>query len=252
VAIHPNNRYVITNDYDGIQVWDALTGKVVAARQMHERVHSSTTSGSYASCLAFTPDGRLATGHPDSTVLLWNMALPPVASQPLTAKELENLWTDLADTDAAKAWRAIWRVSDGSAIPLLRERLKPALPVSDDKAKTLLADLDDESFQKRQEAVKQLKMLGLAAAPALRRALEADPSLEMKRRVQEVLTALEAPEPLTAGAVRGLRAVLALERVGNREARESLAALAKGAPDARITREAKAALERHAARVARE
>lgn len=135
-------------------------------------------------------------------------------------------------------------MSDGSAVSLLRKRLKPVLAVSADKVKPMLADLDNESFQKRQEAVKQLKLLGLAAAPALRRALEADPSLEMKRRVQEVLTALESPEPLTAEAVRELRAVVALERVGNREARETLAALTKGVPDARLTREAKAALER--------
>jgi RNA polymerase sigma factor (sigma-70 family) len=244
VAIHPNNRYVITNDYDGVKIWDAITGKAVAARQMHEKVHSSTTSGSYAGCLTFTPDGRLVTGHPDSTVLLWNMPLPPATPQPLPAKELETLWSDLADADAAKAWRVIWRMSDASAVPLLRERLKPVLPAPAEKVNALVADLDNEAFDRRQEAVKQLKALGWRAGPTLRQALEANPTPETKRRIQAVLTALETPLQFSAEEIRELRAVLALERTGSRESRETLAALAKGIPQARLTRDAKAALQR--------
>jgi RNA polymerase sigma factor (sigma-70 family) len=245
VAIHPNNRYVITNDYDGIQLWDAITGKVVAARQMHERVHSSTTSGSFASCLDFTADGRrLATGHPDGTVLLWDLPLPASTPQPLTAKELETLWTDLGDADAAKAWQPIWRSTDNSAVPLVRERLKPVLPVPADKVRPLLADLEDESFSRRQEAVKKLKDLGLGAVPTLRPALEANPTAETKRRILEVLTALETPRPRSRDELRELRAVIMLERIGSREARETLAGPARGVPDARLTREAKAALDR--------
>ena len=45
-------------------------------------------------------------------------------------------------------------------------------------------------------------------------------------------------------ALRQLRAIMVLERIGNQEAREALTILAKGAGDARLTREAKAALER--------
>jgi RNA polymerase sigma factor (sigma-70 family) len=244
VAIHPDNRYVITNDYDGVQAWDAITRKVVAVRPMHERVHSSTTSGSFASCLAFTPAGRLATGHPDGTVLLWDVPLPPLPPQALTAKELETLWSDLAAADAAKAWRIIWRLSDASAVPLVRERLKPILPVPAEKMQGLVANLDAESFERRQEVVKQLKALGLRAAPALREALEGSPTAEMKRRIQEVLAALETPGPFSDDAVRELRTVIVLERMGTRGARETLAALATGVPDARLTREAKAALAR--------
>jgi hypothetical protein len=249
VAFHPHNRYVITNDLDGIQIWDALTGKVVAVRPMHEAVRSTQTTGSYAGCLAFTPDGRrLATGHPDGTVLLWDIPLPAAGSHPLPAKQLESLWTDLADTESAKAWRAIWGMSDGSAVLLLSERLKPVLPAPADKMKALIADLDNESFERRQEIVKQLKALGLRAAPALRQALEANPTLETKRRILEVLEAVESPGPLSVEGVRELRSVFALERIGNHEARETLGALTKGVPEARLTREAKAALERLAMR----
>jgi RNA polymerase sigma factor (sigma-70 family) len=246
LAFHPNNRYVaINNLWTGIQVWDALTGKPLVTRPMPEQVRSAATD-SYAGCLAFAPNGRrLATGHPDGTILLWDMPPPQSPPQPLAAKELGTLWTDLGDADAAKAWRVIWRLNDGSAVPVLREHLKPVLPLPAEKVSPLIADLDNESFEKRQEAVKQLKALGAGAAPALRQALDGTPTAETKRRLQEVLAAHKS---LSAEAVRELRAVIALERIGNREARDTLAELAKGVPEAKLTRKAKAALERLAKR----
>jgi hypothetical protein len=246
VAVHPNNRYVITNDYDGIQVWDAVTGKVVAVRKMHEKVHSSTTSGSYASCLGFTPDGRLVTGHPDSTILLWDLPLPPHQFEPLTAKALDSLWNDLAGADASRAWRAIWRLADApkDVLPRLRDQLKRVEPAPAELTRRLLADLDADSFQKRQEAARRLKELGPLAGPALRQALEAGPSPEQRRRIEEVLNPLAAPAPPTGEALRAVRAVSLLERIGSPEARRVLAELAKGVPEARLTWEAKATLER--------
>ena len=92
--------------------------------------------------------------------------------------------------------------------------------------------------------MKKLKDLGSGAAPALRQALETNPTAETKRRIHEVLTAIETPQPLSRDGLRELRAVILLERIGSREARETLAGLARGAPDARLTREAKAALDR--------
>ncbi len=245
LGFHPNNRYLVTNDLDGIQVWDMETGKVVTTRRMHEQVRSLATSGSYAGCFAFTPDGRrLATGHPDGTILLWDMPLPSTAPRALTEKEVESLWADLADTDATKAWRAVWGLSDPSAAPQLRQRVKPMLAAPADQMRALLADLDADSFQRRQEAVKKLKALGWPAAPALRQALQAGPGAEAKRRMTELLTAMDRPTPPSPDELRQLRAVTALERIGTREAREALAALAKGVPDAPRTRAANAALGR--------
>ena len=48
----------------------------------------------------------------------------------------------------------------------------------------------------------------------------------------------------------GLRAVEVLERIGTPEARQVLAKLADGAPEARLTQEAKASLQRLAKRSA--
>jgi hypothetical protein len=246
VAFHPDNRYLVTNDLDGVQVWDTITGKRVAARKMHEQVRSSTTSGSYASCLAFTRDGRLATGHPDGTILLWDLPLPSSAAGLLAAKELHRLWTDLAGTDAARAWRAVWRLADSpqAAVPLLRRQLKRFPPAPADLTRRLLAELDDKSFTRRQGATAKLKELGPAAIPALLQALHTTPSPEQSKRIEKLLAELRVPPPLTANELRKLRAVTVLERIANPEARRLLADLAKGVEAARLTRVAMAALGR--------
>src|SRR5262249_4640542 len=57
------------------------------------------------SCLAFSADGRrLASGSQDTTVLVWYLGRPNgglPAAAPLSARELDGLWADLAGTDAA-------------------------------------------------------------------------------------------------------------------------------------------------------
>ncbi len=53
-----------------------------------------------------------------------------------------------------------------------------------------LADLDDESFEARERASRELEKLGHAAAPALRKALAAKPPPEARRRIEALLWAL--------------------------------------------------------------
>ncbi len=235
VAFHPNNRLLAINTNDGIHLYDAVTSKLLAVCRMPKDVMSSEI------CFDFSLDGRrLATGMPDGTILLWDVSLPPSKPQHLQAREIASLWADLADTDAAKAWRAVWRLSDApnDALAFLRGHMKPYRypTASANEMRKLLADLDSDSFEVRDAAAKRLNELSFQVEPALRAALNAKPSLEQRRRIEELLVA--APPPPTPEELRQLRALIVLERIGTPEARRLLEEVAKGPPSARLTRQA--------------
>lgn len=75
LAFSPDGCYLAHSGMKDFQIWDLSTGKVALKYKRHEPRVSGYTN-SFISCLTFAPDGRtLATGHPDSTVLIWNAAL---------------------------------------------------------------------------------------------------------------------------------------------------------------------------------
>ena len=61
------------------------------------------------------------------------------------------------------------------------------LPTEAKRVEELLADLDVNDFDKRQNATKELEKLGEQIEPALRRALEGQPSQEARRRLEVLL-----------------------------------------------------------------
>src|SRR5262249_5982251 len=151
-----------------------------------------------------------------------------------------------ADGDALKGYQAESELADrpAQAVALLRDRVKPVKAAEVTIVRPLLALLDDPEFIKREEATKKLIKLGEAAVPALRRALKEELSAEQKRRVEQVLTAAAAPTVLSGDSLRQVRAISVLERAATPEAREQLAKLAAGNPEARLTKEAAAASAR--------
>jgi hypothetical protein len=112
-----------------------------------------------------------------------------------------------------------------------------------------IADLDSDDFAVREKATTELERLAELAAPALRRALEGNPPAEVRRRAEALLEKVQEPASSVVW-LRALRAVEALEYAATPDSRRFLEALAKGVPDARLTREAKAAAERLARRPA--
>src|SRR5262249_35236776 len=139
---------------------------------------------------------------------------------------------------------------------LLEKHLLPAKKVDPDAdVRKLIKDLDAEEFAVRENASKELKKIGKPAEPLLRKALDGNPSAEVRRRIEELLEAgLEArpvknlpPGILDGEPLRTVRAIRVLEQIGTPEARAILEKLAKGDPDARETQEAKGSLERLAA-----
>jgi hypothetical protein len=107
----------------------------------------------------------------------------------------------------------------------------------------LIRDLDSEAFEVRSRATKELEQIPEAAEPALIKALEKTPSLEVRLRLKRLLehgNALSLP----VDRLRLVRAVEVLEAIGNAESREHLKRLSQGAAVSRLTYEAKESLRR--------
>ena len=152
-------------------------------------------------------------------------------------------WRDLAGSDAAKAHQAIWSLiaAPADALALLTPRLKPVEAIEEMRIERLIVELDSDAFAVRERATDELRTLSELAVPAYRKALAARPSLEMRRRLQGLLDDIARP---SGKILRQLRALEVLERIGTPEARTLLETLARGAAGARLSREARAAVQR--------
>jgi WD40 repeat protein/beta-lactamase regulating signal transducer with metallopeptidase domain len=198
--------------------------------------------------LAFTPDGKaLAVASNDSTVLLWSVdpSAWPVYIRPRAEdRPLEKLWEDLASKDAGAAWRAVLEAArqGDRAVAFLKDRLHPAA-VDAQAVRKMIADLDHENSETRQQASTQLKAMDSAAEPLVRDALAANPTAELKDRLRELMDAFEMPVTDLPESQRVGRAVWVLERIGTPEARALLGALSRG-PAGRLSRDARSALQR--------
>jgi RNA polymerase sigma factor (sigma-70 family) len=243
VAFSPDGKLVVSGggkeDDNFIDVWEATTGQLVRRFEGHH---------SRVSAVTFASDGlTIASGAGDSTILLWDITgrqkdgkLRHIA---LTPYQLESCWKDLANEDAAKAYNALWALvaAPEQAVPFLKKQLSP-VPRPDAKTiARLIADLDSDDFAVRQKAAEELRKHGDAVASDLRKVLDGKPSLEVRRRLQQLF---DQSRDWTAERLRDHRAIQALEHIGTQPAKEVLQHLTTGIPETLRTEEAKAALGR--------
>jgi hypothetical protein len=95
----------------------------------------------------------------------------------------------------------------------------------------------------RNKGATELEQLGDSAVPGLRQRLATASAAEVRQKLSRLLEQLDR-EPIPSERLRELRTIEVLEGIGTPAAREMLATMAKGAPEARFTRAARAALER--------
>ncbi len=245
-ALSPNGRVLATanaGQHPTICLWELATGK----KLVQFTGHTATVEA-----LTFSPDGKsLASGSGDGTVLLWDCTTfqwhKVRGNKNLSLKEVQSCWTDLAGDNAPQAYTAIWTLvaAPKQTVSFFKEHLRPAEPAShlSKQIARLIADLDSDSFAVREKATRDLEDLAEFAESELRNAKAKQPSVEARRRIERLLLKLEGP--VSAGArLQGLRALWVLEEIGTPEARQVLESLARGAPESRLTQEAKATLKR--------
>jgi hypothetical protein len=245
IAFTPDGCRLVSAGLDALTLWDIASGRVLVRRPAPGRFRG-IYGPSFANSLTLAADGRtVATGNADTTILLWDLS-PPRREPPaaLTDARREAYWTDLAGDDAGRALAAIARLADEpkQTVPLLRARLHAAKAPPAEELARLLADLDNAQFERREKAMKRLAELGELAHTALREALQRKPSLEVRRRIDNLLAASYLVH--TPKESRHLRAIRVLESIGTPEARQVLETLGEGAPDAWLTKAARDALRR--------
>jgi hypothetical protein len=230
-----------------VRLWEVATGQERRRLEGHRgSVHA----------LAFTPDGQsLLSGGEDTMILVWDLADRVHAHRKGKAPapaELGRLWQELGGDNAPRAYEAICQLLafPEQSVPLLRGHLL-GVPVADGgPVADLIRQLDDRRFAVRERALAELRKLGRQVEPDLRRALAGTPSEELRRRLQRLLESMPGAVEVRKDPeeVRTLRALEVLEGARTPAARAALEALARGRADSWLTREARSALQRLAAR----
>jgi len=243
LAFSPDSR-ILAGSGPGatICLWDAVTGQELGRFSGHQGdVHT----------LLFTASGkRLLSGSSDTTTLLWDaervLQTNKSRSPALPDGSADVMWHALAGADAERAHQAVARLvgAPNQALSVLRKHIQPIAAVDSNSVVRLLEELDGKELPVRQKAFRELDKLGNRIEDALTQALAAQPGLERRQRLERLQERVLSGATLSPPERQTLRAIEVLERIGTPQACAVLHTLADGAPGARVTREAEAALRR--------
>jgi hypothetical protein len=187
----------------------------------------------------FAPDGRGLLTASRANAYLWTLR-PKMTGAPDAAR----LWADLSGADAAKAYRAIWACAERPelACRMLTDKIGGPVVLDVQQVRQWIHLLDSSVFTERDMATRELSARGRLVEPWLQEARASSKSLETRKRIERLLR--DIPQEPTAEEVARLRALQVLELINNADARAALRTWANGAPGARLTEDAKAALAR--------
>lgn len=241
IAFSPDGRMLASAGFgDTIHLWEVATGK--------ERCCFHAPDYRIGK-VAFAPnDHVLVSVGGDGTALLWDATGRLLEDGPLrqrlTRTEWDACWRELADSDARRAYRAMQTIlADADhSVAWLKEHISAVRSADPKQTARLIRELDNDDFAVRKRAEQELAKQGESVLAALEQTLKGKPSLEVRKRISQLLEQME-PER-SPQQLRLLRAIEMLELAGNREAQEVLETLAAGAEGARPTEQAKAALQR--------
>jgi WD40 repeat protein len=222
VAFSRDGKTLAVGSYDNtIRLWDVAERRVRKTLQGHSQ---------FPTCLAFSPDGTtLASTANDNSARLWEVAtgralhvwkdhgsiVRSVAFGPEGRWLVTACWDGSVKLREAQSGKMLANFQgqsaeslavapDGRTLAIGRMALDVqlyALDMRDPSAaerkriNALIALLDDDAYEVREKASRDLAALGLLAEPALRRAMKEAPSVEVRIRARRLRAALRTAEP---------------------------------------------------------
>jgi WD40 repeat protein len=259
VALSADGRTVVTvgglgqkyADERVVILWETETGR---ERGRFTGLPWSATSA------ALSADGRLlVTGFEDTTALVWDATRPhdPTGRRlQASARPADNLRT-LALAESDRAYAALWALADSpkETVAFLEAEKDLFAPSDVKRIQRWIADLDSDKFADRERASRELGMILDEAEYHLRKALQAGPSAEARSRIELLLQTRRTG--MTGKELQRFRLIEVLERIATPSADAPagpnptrlgavalLQKLVDAAPESRLSREAKSALER--------
>jgi hypothetical protein len=199
--------------------------------------------------VALSSTGMIAAiGTKDGSVLVRDIGRSLIgknAPEKLSAKDLESLWKDLRDGGSSAGFRAaaLLAARPQQSLPFLKERLRAVEQPDPARIEKLIDALDHPRFAVRDKAAAELEKVLDMAEGLMRRRLEKQPSLELRRRIERMLEPLDEQVPPPERLRQG-RALQALERINTPAAQEIIENLSRGCPGAWLTEEARLTLAR--------
>ncbi|MEO2092272.1 MAG: hypothetical protein ABGY75_22685 [Gemmataceae bacterium] len=227
-AMAPVGDAVAVGSSDGLRVYEAGTGK------LRHRFREQTRP---VQVVAFSPDGRsLAAESVDGPLLLWDVRGDLSKPAKPDAAGWDTAWAALGGDGAEAAFRAVrlFALHPEEGTAELKRRFAGRKPPTAEAVAALVAQLDDRDYATRERATRELRELGFAAFPALKKALADNPPEELRARAERLLAATTNPD-----VRRAERAVEAMQLANTEAARKVLAEWAKGPADDVLTVAAK-------------
>jgi WD40 repeat protein len=255
----PNSSSLLAANGNGASLYHLVAEKVVCSFNLNPVARQA-----YFAC--FSPDFKIvavigestlggeASNGPNGQGSVFLFRVPAKAFEPTAANiddgPLENLWADL-NTDNDVRLQVVlraYRAAPKPAVALVAKKITPSSKDTQRQLQNWIANFDDESFLRRDEAMEKVQSLAHEFAPLLKKKLsEAQPG-ELRNRLTFVLDNMK-DEKLPSLMVTQRRAIDLLESMATTEARDLLNSLSNGADGAWLTTTAKAALDRLKAKV---